>query len=94
MLRREVQKRLFDLKPLLLPGLCAYLSTISETTEFTLNTLTENREMRLPNDLGIPLTKPPLNICTMAEEVAVNLKWLYQIAREIISFGYCRGKSR
>ena len=50
--------------------------------------------MRLPNDLVTPLPEPPQNICTMAAEVAENLEWSYQVAREIIGFGHRGAESR
>ena len=59
MLRRAVQKRPYDWEPLLSPVLQAYRSTISEATGFTPYRLTFGREMRLPIDLGTPLSEPP-----------------------------------
>ena len=94
MLPRAVQKRSFDWEPLLSPVLQAYLSTISETTGFMPYRLTFGREMRLPIDLGTPLSEPPRDICTMAAEVAKNLEWSYQIAREMIGFGHRLAESR
>ena len=45
-------------------------------------------------DLGIPLPEPPRDICTIATEVAENLEWSYQIAREIIGSGHRRAESQ
>ena len=87
-------KRPFDWEPLLSPVLQAYWSTITEATEFTLFQLTFGREMRLPIDFGAPLTEPQGDICTMAAEVAENLEWSYQIAREIICFRHRSAESR
>ena len=50
--------------------------------------------MRLPIDLGTPLPEPPRDFCTMTAEVAENLEWSYQIAREIIGFVHRRDESR
>ena len=50
--------------------------------------------MRLPIDLGTPLPEPPRDIRTMAAEIAENIEWSYQIAREIIGFGHRRPESR
>ena len=72
----------------------AYRSTISEATGFTQYRLTFGREMRLPIYLATPLPEPPRDIRTMAAEVAENLEWSYQIAREIIGFGNRRAESR
>ena len=94
MLRRAVQKRPYYWEPLLSPMLQTYRSTISEATGFTPYRLTFGREMRLPIDLGTPLPEPPRDIRTMAAEVAENLVWSYQIAREIIGFGHRRAESR
>ena len=94
MLRRAVQNRPYDWEPLLSPVLQAYRSTISEVTGFTPYRLTFGREMRLPIDLWTTLPEPPRDIRTMAAEVAENLEWSYQIAREIIGFGHCRAESR
>ena len=94
MLQRAVYKRPYDWEPLLSPVLQAYPSTIPEATGFTQYRLTFSREMRLPSDLGTPLPDPPRDIRTMAAEVAENLEWWFQIAREIISFGHRRTESR
>ena len=94
MLRRAVQKRPYDWEPLLSPVLQAYRSTVSESTGFTPYRLTFGREMRLPIDLGTPLPEPPRDIRTITAEVAENLEWSYQIAREIIGFGHRRAESR
>ena len=83
MLRRAVQKRLYDWGPLLAPVLQAYLSTISKSTCFTPYRLSFGREMRLPIDFGTPLLKPPRNIRTLARETAEDLEWCYQIAKEL-----------
>ena len=50
--------------------------------------------MRLPIDLGTALPEPPQDIRTMAVEVAENLEWSYQMAREIISFENRRAYSQ
>ena len=64
----------------------AYQVTISEATKVTPYRLTVGREVRLPIDLESPLLEKPRDIRTMAVEVAENLEWLYQIAREIVGF--------
>ena len=94
MLRRSVQKGVFDWEPLLSPVLKAYLSIISEATGITPYRLTLGCEMRLPIDLETPLPKTPRDIRTMAAEVAENLEFSYQIAREIISYGHRRAEPR
>ena len=50
--------------------------------------------MRLPIDLETPLFEPPRGNRTMAAEVAENLEWSYQIAREIINLKHFRATSR
>ena len=40
--------------------------------------------MSLPNEFGTPLPEPTQDIRSMAAEVAENLKWSCQIARDII----------
>ena len=69
MLRRAVQKRQEDRKPLLSLMLQAYRSIISEAARCTPYRLTFGREMRLPIDFETLLLEPPQDIRTMAEEV-------------------------
>ena len=94
MLRRVVQKRPYDWEPLLSPVLQAYRSTVSVSTGFTTYRMIFGREMRFPIDHGSPLSEPPRDTRTMAAEVAINLEWSYQIAREIIGFGHRCAESR
>ena len=94
MLRRAVQKRPYDWEPLPWQVLQPYRSTISEATGLTPYRLTFSREMRLLIDLEKLLPEPPRDIRTITADVAKNLEWSYQIAREIINFGHRRAESR
>ena len=94
MLRRAVQKRPYDWKPLLAPVLQAYRSTVSEATGFTPFRLAVKREMRLPIDLETLLPEPPRDIRTLPGETAEDLEWAYRIARKIIGHGHRRAEAR
>ena len=80
MLRRAVQRRPYDWKPLLPAVLQVYRSTPFEATGFTPHRLDFGREMRLPIDIGMPLPKLPRNILTFATNLVEDLKWSYSVA--------------
>ena len=90
MLRRAVQSRPYNWESFLAPVLQSYKSTVSEATGFTPFRLAFGREMRLPIDLGSPLTEPSRDVRTFAAELAEDLKWSYKFAREIIGHGHKR----
>ena len=94
MLLRAVQKRPYDWKPLLVPMLQAYRSTILESTGFTPYRLAFKREMRLPIDFGAPLPEPPRDIRTLVSENAEDLKCRYRIAKKLTGFSHRRAENR
>ena len=75
MLRRDVQKRLFDSEPLLAPVLQSYRSTISKATGFTPYRLAFGREIRLPVDVGTLMPEPPRDVQTFAADLAKDIEW-------------------
>ena len=83
-LRRAVQKRPYDLEPLLSAVLQAYRSTPTETTGFMPSRLVFGREIRLPIDIGTPLPEPSRDIRTYANIISEELEWAYKVAREVI----------
>ena len=74
MLRRAVQKRPYDWKPLLPAVLQAYRSTPSESTGLTPSRLEFGREMRLSVDIGTLLPEPPRDIRTYANILSEDLE--------------------
>ena len=81
MLRRAVQKRLYDWEPLLPAVLQAYRFTQSESTGFTPSRLVFGREMCLPVDIVTPLPEPRRDIRTYANILSEDLEWAYKVAR-------------
>ena len=94
MLLRAVQKRPFDWEPLLAPVIKLYRSTISEATGLTPYRLVFGRVMRLPVDIGTPLTQPPRDVRTFAADLAEDLEWSYNVARKVIGHGHRLAESR
>ena len=94
MLRRAVQRRIYDWEPPLPAVLQAYRSTPSESTGFTPHQLVFGREMRLPIDIGTPLPEPPRDIRTFANSLVEDLEWSYRAARETTGLQQCRSEAR
>lgn len=82
MLRRTVQRRPYDWKPLTPAILQAFRSIWLEATRFNPQSLTFGRKMRLPIDVKTPLLAQPRDVRTYANFLLEDLEWCLRVARE------------
>ena len=94
MIRRALQKPLYNWVPLLPAVLQAYRSTPSESTSFTPSRLVFGRKMRLPVDIDTPLPEPLRDIRTNANILSENLEWAYKVASNVIGTQHKRAETR